>query len=533
MANPDVNGKIFINTWQKGSEETANLGFGTMLGIENYTVKGTARLTKDTVKISGGTVTDLPLYSSTGVTSDTVFIQGDTGKVYKYIVSTGVLTDITNAASTGLGQGLVFYEGYLFAFRAGKIDYLSTPYGAANWTTNWQPNGAAPVLFVNTPIPTIIFPNDGFAYFGTGHRMGKLGFGTSPTFDPTTPGTGYFYSDNFTGGTGLLPAFYQITALSFLPTNYIAIGTSSYQNSAVADIILWNPTLSTYETPLRLFSQAEHGVISSPNVESGIKQLINRNNILYATTGGNHAIFSTNGSTFNQIADLSLYTNIRTTGGSQSQSPVFMNPKLGAIDIFGNKLLTGISTPADISYYPASNGLYPAGVWSLAFQQDGSNSIQCEYTISTNTTVAINQYSIGMLRCIGSNQTLIGWRDNATYGIDLVSTTDYQNVAGNTAIESEMLEIGTPLQPETIQTIQLNTPRTLLTGQTVSFYWRTGFDQNYTFLESFTSANNNDNGYKIQKNDIGATRFLQLKVTMASTSDLTRTPEIRNIIVSK
>ena len=139
-----------------------------------------------------------------------------------------------------------------------------------------------------------------------------------------------------------------------------------------------------------------------------------------------------------------------------------------------------------------------------------------------------------MFPCVGANQTLIGWQDGTTYGVDLVSTLNYQNNIDSVMIESEMMEIGTPLNPETIQTIQLNTPRQLLTGQTVRFNYRTGFDQDYTALPNgtFTSANNYDNGYKIPANIIGATRFLQLQVQMASTSDLTYSPEIRNIIVT-
>lgn len=523
---------LFINTFQKGSSENANIGFGTMLGVETYTKKGIVQLAKDSSKVSGNVVTDLPLYIVV-VTVNIMYIQGDTGKVYQTTDAGQSWTDISNGASSGVGQGLAYFQGYLFAFRGGRIDY--TPAPAIAWTTNWQPYSAAPGIYSTTDIvPTIIFPNDSALYFGNGRKVGKIFFGTAPTFDPATPTTGYYYSNNWGGGStnnpapapsygGLLPDLYLISSMSFLPTNYIALGTRSILNPLVSDIILWNPTLSTYETPLRLYSQGQFS-------QNGINQLINRNNVLYAVTGGSGSVFSTNGTSFNLVSDLSLYSNIRTTGGTQAQLPVFLKPRMGAIDVLGNKLLIGISTPLDISYYPSGYGLYPCGIWSVSFTDEGQ-SIQCEYVLSNHTTVAVNkQFEIGFIKCIGSNQILIGWKDNTTYGIDLISTTEYQNTIGDTAIESEMLEVGTPLTPTVIPSIQINTPRLLTAGQSIKVNYRTGFDQNYTTIQTFTSADNPS--YKITKNPIGSTRFLQLQLQMASTSDTTYSPEIRNVIIS-
>lgn len=507
---------LFINKFQKGSSENANLGFGTFLGVENYTSKGVVRLTKDTTQVGAGTITDLIVYIVLGTSTSNIFAQGTTGRVY-YSTDSGLTwTNITGSPitlGTNHGRGLIFYKNYLFSFNDGKIYYCESPYGSGDWhsfKTGLTGN--------NNPF---IFPNNNSVYFCNGNTVGKIGMGTDPTFDPSgTLGTDYYYSASELTG---LPDNYIATCLSFLSTNFIVIGTKSNRDSTVSDIILWNPTLSTYETPLRLYSLAPEG-------ENGVIQLINRNNTLIAITGGNHAIFETNGTTFNQIANLSLHSNIRKSTGTQSQSPVVLSPRVSAIDIMGDKLLTGVSTPSDDGYYPSGYGLYPCGVWTVAFM-GSDKALQCEYVISTGTTTSNNDFFIGAIKSLGT-QALISWKDNTSYGLDLVSFTDYQNNINEVAIESEMMEIGTPLEPETVQTIQMNCPRDLVAGQTVSFYYRTGFDQDYTLIESFTSANNNDNGYKIIKNQIGATRFLQLQVRMATTSTLTLTPEIRNIIVS-
>jgi hypothetical protein len=528
--------QLFLNSWQKGSAENANLGNGVFVGCETYSKKGIAQLTKDAINSDGGVITDLPLYVTQNASF--IYIQGDTGKVYQTDTSGSTWTDISNGSSSGTGQGLVIYQGYLFAFRGGRIDYYKI--ATASWTTNWQPNGAAPGLTSNTdPMPVFIYPGDNKIYFGNGKYVGKLGQVGTTTFDPGgSGGVDYEYSygpSNTTGGTvtfGLtLPSFYKVSAISFLG-NAIALGLSSDYQSNVSDIIMWTPTLSTYETPLRLYSQAENG-------ENGVKQLLNRNNVLYAVVGGSHAIFRTNGQSFSLVADLSLLSNIRKVTGAQAQVPVFMDPRVGAIDMFGNKLLTGVSTPHTISNYPSGYGLFPCGVWSVAFEGASnalnytSDSVQCEYTISTGTVVAVNKtFTIGMVKCLDSNRTFIGWQDGTAYGVDLVDTNAYQNDIGSVFIESEMMEIGTPFNPETIQTIQFNTPRQLMDGQTVRFNWRTGFDQDFTFLQDFTSANNNDNGYKIALNSIGATRFLQLQVQMASTISTNYSPELRDIIIA-
>ncbi len=353
-----INKPIFINSFQKGSNENANLGTGKLVGVETYSKKGVAQLTRDTFKVSGAVVTGRITYFVTASTT-LIYAQDSDGKVYRSVDAGITWTDISSV-TVGAGRGLVFYQGFLFAWKGTIIEYYD---GA--WH-NFQTG------LPDIDHPAFIFPNDNNVYFGNGNQVGKFGsiFGTA--FNPGgTNGVDYLYTDGtnvILGGFPffglILPIFYRVRSISFINVNFIALGTSSPDNDQVADIILWNPTLQTYETPLRLYSQAQEG-------ENGVLQLINRNNLLYAVTGGSHSVFETNGTTFRLIADISLHSDIRRVAGAQAQTPVFIRPRVGAIDVLGNKLLTGVGTPGYIGDYPAGYGLFPVGVWSIAFTGDG------------------------------------------------------------------------------------------------------------------------------------------------------------------
>ncbi len=504
---------LFINEFQKGSNENANLGTGKLVGVETYSKKGVAQLSRDTVKVSGTVVTGRITYFAIASTT-LIYAQDNDGKVYRSTTAGTSWTDISSGTS-GVGRGLIFYQGFLFAWIGTIIEYFDGTWHS--WQTGLQA----------VDHPSFIFPNDNSVYFGNANFVGKIGFGTAPAFNPAgAANVDYFYTD----ARLTLPSFYRVRSISFININYVALGTSSDSNDQVADIILWNPTLSTFETPLRLYSQAQEG-------ENGVIQLINRNNLLYAVTGGSHSIFETNGTTFRLVADISLHSDIRRPAGAQAQIPVFLRPRPGAIDVFGNKLLTGTGTPGDITAYPTGYGAFPIGVWSVAFTEEGE-AVQCEYTISTGNVTAVNRIEIEAIKCLNSNQTLIAWQDNGTFGIDLVSTNNFQNDINTVFIESEMMEIGTPLQPATTQTIELNLPRGFLAGQVIRVNYRTAFDQDFVLLQSFNLAQDGlntsqNNGYKIAKNIIGATKFLQLQTQMVTAApNLIWSPELRTVIIS-
>jgi hypothetical protein len=587
---------IFVNSFQKSSSENANLGFGSFVGIDTYSTKGLAKLTRDTTQVGIGVIEDLIKYIVNDTPTD-AFALGNGGLMYRGSTSvTPYDTWTTVAGNTVLasaGNGLIYFEGYLFKWRNTALDFYDI--GSSSWTNGWQTG-----LVSGQHFP-FIFPNDNFIYFANGNYVGKLGYGTAATFNPGGSGTvtldysgltggtfavgqtitdsvtgatakivtddgvsvmtitnvtaGFNVSDGISNGAGVsaiivtvgstdyfydpkwltLPDFYIVNCMTFLPTNYIALGLGSNTDQQVADIILWNPTLSTYETPLRLYSPAGLG-------QNGVQSIINRNNVLYAVTGGNMCLFSVNGTNFQLVEDFSLKSSWRQPFGSQAPFPVFLNPQPKSIGVLGNKMLIGTSTSNVNTGTGSPYGLYPMGVWTVSFTDGGtaeqlsgvSLASQLEFPISTGTiqTVGYNPFSIGAVQVVAQNQALISWQDNEAYGLDIIDLDNFQTDIGTVVIESQMMEIGTPLNPQVYRNIELFLVSNLKTGQVIKVYGRNQFDQDYTLLDTFT-GDGTASEYKITTSPLPPSLYLQIKLQMATNdANIKFTPLIRNLTIN-
>lgn len=565
---------FFINQFNK-SAENANIGLGTVLGIDTYSKKGVAQLTKDTTltTANGFTWPSVPKYIATngsGVYSAIATrANGDCG--FFYSNSADNLGQIWNDTNTSITQpefaaGLIYYQGYYLAFTATKMYFYTDATAPASG------GGVSPFTGFNSgEHPTFLFPPDNNVYFGNGNTIGMIGAVPGAAFNPGgTINVNYQFYANRSGSIGgntnanLLPAGYQINCLSYQLPFYLAIGTGGISKiSPISDLILWNIALPTAETPLRLYTRAQLGggsfnVNFNGCIQNGIAQIVNRNNLLYCLTAGNCALYETNGTNFSLITDLSLRSNIRKTTGMENTIPVYMGAYAPAMAVIGNKILIGISTP-NTPQYPTNYGLFPCGVWTVAFSDGGSigevsygingNSVQCEYTISTNTIVATNgNFQIGCILPLFGSTALISWADGTTYGIDYINTgtttTYYQNNINVTLIESEMMEVGTPLGPVTIGNLQANLVRNLMTGQTISLYYRTAFDQDFTLIKSgdfngVWTGDGTKNGYSVTNHQIGPTRYIQFQLHMATVSSITDatiatyTPQLKDFIVGQ
>lgn len=507
---------VFVNTFQKGSDENANLGVGSFVGIETYSTKGVAKLTRDTTQVDGGIITSLPISSASNDTY--VWVQEINGNISLSTNSGDTWVDVSNPNSTGSGQGIVFFDGILYEFRGGEIWYQKSPYGSGNWSGSaWQTG-------LSTDFATpFIFPSDYGFYFGNGNNIGLAQESTGGVpIDPATPST-YNYSATIL----TLPPLYTVTSLSFLPPSQLMIGTGSAYNPQVADIISWDTiSKNKFGPPLRLYSPAGEGA-------NGVNQLINRNNVLYAVTGGNMCLYETDGTHFQLLEDFSLRTSWRQPNGAQASFPVFLNPQNSAVAILGNKILFGVST--SISTGTGSPyGLFPMGIWTYAFAEQDT-STQLEFTISTGTirTNGFQTFSIGVIIPVSQNQAIIGWQDNNSYGLDKIDLDNFQTDGNTVVIQSQMYEIGSPLNRPAVNKVEINLVNTLQTGQTIAVYGRSTFDQDFTLWDTFTGDGTQNYYFTTVPNPLGANTFFQLQLKMATTMTLQKfTPQIRNVIIT-
>lgn len=554
---------LFVNSFQKGSAENSNIGLGTLVGIDTYTKKGVAQLTKDTTAVTtvGFTWPSIPKYiANDGGLNYSVLLTNLTGESQLYYSVDGGFTwhDSGAQIDVNAGSGLYYFNGFFHAFATTKVYHytdVTNPAGSGAGSA-WQTG------LNSGEHPSVLNPSDNNVYFGNGNTVGMFGPVPGVTYNPAgTINVNYLFYPNRSGSIGgntsfnLLPSNYQINCISFILPTYIALGTgSSSASSQIADLVLWNFSQPTAEPPLRLYSRAAQNGVISGSAQNGIIQMVNRNNMLYCVTAGNFAIYETNITNFSLISDISLHSNIRKVGGNESTLPVYIAGYSQAIAVIGNKILTGISTPNSPNY-PTNYGLFPCGVWTVAFSDGGGigeiafgingNSVQCEYTISTGTIVATNNvFQIGFIFPTVAQSALISWADGTSYGIDYINfnPANYQNNIDNVIIESEMMEIGTPLSPVTVGNLQFNLVRNLMTGQTISLYYRTGFDQDFTAVTSFDfngtfTGDGTMNAYSINTNPIGATRYIQFQIHMATVPSSTNatiatfTPQLRNFII--
>lgn len=574
--------QIFINGFQRGSKENPNLNvsslgvadtsIGTLVGIDTYTKKGVAILAKKSTTITGFTAE--PHFFEITQGGITIWVQCGDGNVL-YSTDGGnswtSTNDVNMPIGSGHGNGLIYFQNYIFAFTDTNIFYHAADPAVIGWT-NWTTAKSLGALqsFNTNPITGLhfpfLYPNNRGVYFGNGGNggimaatpqtcsIGFFGQVSNTLFNPGGTINTDFYWNN---GVLLLPAYtYNVGSMDFLPPSSLAISVANYQNPAQgSDLITWDTVSNNkFSPPLRIFSNS----LANGTTTAGIKQLYNRSQVLYSISGGNHAIYETNGSSFNLVEDIGLYSNVRSAGGVEIDYPVYFNSYPQAICVVGNKLLTGVATSVNTTdntnYPPANFGIFPIGVWSIAFAKDGSHSTQCEFSLPLGNSLVSpvhdnSNSTYAKITCIRAipqtlpagttGQIAIGFAYSSgslpnTFGVALVDMFNYIDNINYTAIESELFEIGTTLNPQVVNNIEINLVKNLLTGQTIDISFRTGQDQAWSVIDTYT-GDGSSNHYALTKNPIGATQFIQLRVRMATGAggqNAAFSPQLKTVVLS-
>lgn len=552
---------IFINKFQKGTQQSSNLGTGAVVGFDCYSKPGAVILGKKisstfSMPNNNEYVTYMDVSNSSNATpsiavSSRLWAQSNLGLVYysdnygaSWATPTYAGTPPSGAAASG--NGLIVYENFVFIFFNSEIWYAVSNVAVPNfvqWKTSIDNgtvfSGTTPIFENHFPY---LFPNNREVLFANNNAIGLFGQVPAGTaFNPAgVINTDYQYLPTKL----IIPQNYSNNVLESVAPGNLAMGASNLYSGQEGDMFSWDTkTNEGFSFPIRFFSGL------NINGAQGIKQMVNRLNVIYVALGGTHAVYATNGGTANIISDFSLYSNIRNANvnnnGKEYPLPIYFNSFPSAISAMGNKILTGVGTSTNNSYFATGSGIFPTGVWSIYFNNDGSTLQQMEYSLlftGGNIGSISSYFSTGdfsAITCIKplSNGQLAVATANRVAAFTLGNITIFDNInyiqdKTLTSLESEMFEIGTFMNPATPNNIEINLIKNLLSDQQVEISYRKSNDADWSVIETFT-GDGTRNYYAIQQHGIGATQYLQLRVRAnTGATNPNDTPELRTIEIS-
>jgi hypothetical protein len=370
----------------------------------------------------------------------------------------------TFTGNTGLsngrdGSGLVFYQtsdtaiGYLFVFRGSGIDYTRCDASVISWKYGWNPTtgttgtaGSSPVLkssiSAGNSHEAQVMP-DGRVYFCDGPNVGKffqtIVTGTNPTaLDPGNLST------------------YTYTSYPLLPLNDPAqclapSGTNILIGGGTNNVYSWDTTSTLINFSYQL-------------AETNIVKMVTANTNTYIFAGSRGRIYISNG------AQAQLFKKFpdHLTGIIE---PYYT---WGGIAILKNQLYFGVSATNNAGTRTPLVG----GVWAVDMDTKSlrmANQLS-HGTYQGNATALFGQgnpsaFALGVgyvtSNPVGSG-IIVGW-DNVFYGsnsgIDTSIGTLY--TGGQSYVVSDMLPVGTYLEPMTPAQVEFKLAVPLLAGEKI------------------------------------------------------------------
>lgn len=524
MAN---NNPILITDFT-GQAENPHIGFGNAVGMDLYTTKGVARLSRKMQKASGTVCTDFPLYVTEANNGD-VYVQGDTGVIYKgttnassWAVVAGGPTPAANA-----GRGIIVWEDYLFAMTPTDVAVYGPLSGSPSWDNTWWTSTVGNPALVNTnltPHVPFINPALNFLYISNGRYVAYVQLnGPATTFDPTDATT--FLTSN---KAFIMPAYYIAQNIGFLPPKYTAIAVQNTMTNSQADVVIWDGTTNTTAT----------NVVSLPGASGPVKQLLTRNGVLYGITNIEHGIYTINGSSATLVDRLGLRMSSRLITGEVNTSRVVSQILPNGADFLGPELLTAGCNQPQITSQQTNTGMFPYGVWSVNIE-DQTIGLRFPLSFGDINALYTTTYKIGFIKTINDTAVIVGWAKGSTYGIDLLSLSDYITDQNTTFLESAIYEVGTSLNPRTFDQLEFNIIQPLTSGQQIQFYYRTSLANPYQVIR-FSDASSAVTSVALGQNLSGAcqklpfqaVRYIQIATTFDTGSQQTQSPQIRSILLT-
>ena len=196
-----------------------------------------------------------------------------------------------------------------------------------------------------------------------------------------------------------------------------------------------------------------------------------------------------------------------------------------ALDFFGDELLVGASqNSAGATKTENPMGLYgflKGTARYLGTQSPGEDG-------SGGTSIL--GHSITSIYAISTNEFLVAWSKDLTYGIDYYGPANSRITSYGAYLHSELFLIGSDRLLETIEYFDFYLSKPLVSGDGIRLSYRTGNSGDFTTIATMDFATHGAVNTWSFRFSIPKAKILQFKVEMTATS--TTTPELIMIAIS-
>lgn len=447
---------IIISDFQKGVSRNVNAGFNDMRNVDIHSRQGNARINPKATKISSTTVTGLIKGFASSISTSTDFWAIDDAascKVYKSDAGTASWSVVSGNSSSQIGNDIAYWKDHIFIGTTDRVDTYGKLSGTPAWFQNWLGNNGETniTLTSQTEYRPILAGQDDKLYIADGRYIHTVAETTGQTFDDGTAAT-----FEITEQALDLPEGTTITSLQELG-EYLVIGTNKETDTGqtqAAYIYFWDRVSSSFELPVRI-------------KEDGIRAMVSTGQIVYVfTEGATVNIYAVN------TASAQFLRKIETDGTVDGKDVrIYPNAAMW----YRDKLYFGVRK--------TTTGGYPVGVYSY---DPTTDVLVFENEISTGDTgdATSTNLGVGALFARTTTDFLIGWRDDSTYGIDLVADGGDKYTSYSAIIDTQVIPISTR-DKTTIEELEIKLARELATDEGVRIQYRENKTDSWTTAWTF------------------------------------------------
>lgn len=397
--------------------------------------------------------------------SNAVWLTDSTGKVWVILSATqGALSantlyfmgNIGGIAASGNGSinGISIWNGFVILFGVSTTDIADVNDVWLNdgplvaWDYSWE--GIA-TNSNNSTISTLVSFEDGNQYWTSADGLGSIIETPGDNFDP-----GDATSYSITSTALVIPEIDDSTCIAELGSNLLIGGRNSF-------VYVWDK-----------ISLGFNNLLNVP--DSFTTRIIATSQNAYVFAGIRGRIYITNGSGIDLYKKFPDYL----TG--------VLNPKIRWLDanFSRNQLIFSLS-----AQNPASTTLNTvAGVWGIDLESDALRMINKTSDTAYTGTVRMvaeqppDNSSAPTGDSVVGYSLVMGWYGASASSIDVSSAIPY--TGGESYLETDMIPVGTYLNPLSPTQIEWKTSAPLVNGESISIYWRENISSSFTLLGTST-----------------------------------------------